>query len=142
MHLQRLTLYNNDSVVKKYRSSVSSLDYACNLRTQSVVHRFVERNRVVIAWSSIIATQNCATRITVDGMTIMERHTVTPMQTTMLKYWCRTAVDSLAPRNTQDDFAQRAVCEEHVSTFQAFENSLLDLAVEKDLKPDIRFCIY
>lgn len=145
MCTQMVSLYTSDSVAKKYRSTVASFEYGCDVHTQSIMQRFVERDRVVLAWSSIVTTQTHSQRIIIDGMTILER-TATPMQTTMFKFWFHAFVDQLGSSSACKEIdmlqepAQRAVCEDLASKFQALENVLLDYAVEKNRPSAVRCC--
>lgn len=79
----------DDGVDKSFVASVKSAQYSFNLMTRSVTRKFMTKDRIVYAWTSISTVVNKNVRYLGEGLIVLERSPSAPQNSTLLKNWHR-----------------------------------------------------
>lgn len=119
-------------------ATIKSVQCAYDLQVRAVTRKFASPDRVVFAWTSIGVVANKGLRFEGQGMMVLERATLAPTQSALLKTWHRTHAELVEPQSESASeiemlkaVGMKALSQNVAGYFAAIENTLLQAAVDK-----------
>lgn len=137
---------------KSFVTAVKGVQYSYDMVSHSVTRKYVEKDRIIYAWTNIGTVANQNVRYLGEGLIVLERSSAAPSSSTLLKNWHRVHAEQmdspLAPSSASVSETERfkvtglkTLSQNTAAYFSSLENVLMEAASNKFSGEPFPLCV-